>query len=61
MDCKILRQYSLIIDPSIKTKQIDYLKVLDKETPLRTLLQGAIGCAISIWLMEILNNFDNSQ
>ena len=37
MDCKILRQYSLIIHPSIETKQkkIDFLKVLDKETPLR--------------------------
>ena len=38
MDCKILRQYFLIIDPSIVTKQkkIDFLKVLDKETPLTT-------------------------
>ena len=36
MDCKILRQYSLIIDPSIETKKkkIDFSKVLDKETPL---------------------------
>ena len=39
MDCKILRQYSLIIDPSIETKKqkIDFLKVLDKETPLSNL------------------------
>ena len=36
MDCKILQQYSLIIDPSIETKKkIDFFKVLDKETPLR--------------------------
>ena len=47
MDCKILRQYSLIIVPSIetkkKTKKIDFLKVLDKETPLTRIADTCRG------------------